>query len=77
MHIEFIRNHGAYSPGDIAGFDPAVAEVLVKEKGVAVVKTWGEGPAPAIDAGSGDVTEITDTAADAVADQPVRGRRKK
>lgn len=72
MHVEFIKNHGAYSPGDIAGFDPAVAEILIKEKGVAVIKEWGEGPAIEIDAGaSGDV------AADVATDQPVRGRRKK
>lgn len=77
MHIEFIKNHGAYSPGDIAGFDPAVAEVLVG-KGVAVRKQWGDSPAPAIVAdGDNGITKGVEPAADAVDDQPTRGRRKK
>lgn len=67
MHIEFIKNHGAYSPGDVAGFDPVVAEVLIKDKGVAVAKTWDDDPAPSVDAGGDSVQ----------ADPSVRGRRKK
>lgn len=69
MHIEFIKNHGAYSPGDIAGFDPSVAEVLVG-KGVAVRKQWGDSPAPQVDAGSADPDDANQD------DRPARGRRK-
>ncbi|MBV2180771.1 MAG: hypothetical protein KUL86_05990 [Castellaniella sp.] len=71
MHIEFIKNHGVYSPGDIAGFDPAVAEVLIG-KGVAVRKQWGDSPAPQVDAGSDD-SGLGDANQD---DRPARGRRK-
>uniref|UniRef100_UPI003340E84E hypothetical protein n=1 Tax=Castellaniella defragrans TaxID=75697 RepID=UPI003340E84E len=70
MHIEFIKNHGAYSPGDIAGFDPSVAEVLV-EKGVAVRKRWNESPAPQVDAGLADSGQATESA-----DKPSRAKRK-
>lgn len=76
MHIEFIKNHGAYSPGDIAGFDPAIAEILVKEKGVAVIKEWSDAPAPAVVAGGG-VPNKTVSTDDEMDDQQVRGRRKK
>lgn len=29
-HLRFIRNDGPYSPGDVAGFDPAVAEIYIQ-----------------------------------------------
>lgn len=64
MHIEFVKNHGAYSPGDIAGFDPSVAEVLL-EKGVAIQKQWEK---------AADIA--TKDAESTQADSPARGRRK-
>lgn len=81
MHIEFTKNHGAYSPGDVAGFPPNVAEVLV-QKGVAVRKQWG--PAPKVDAsatGPGDTSptgpaNTDDAGQGGPDDKPVRGRRK-
>lgn len=31
-HIRFIKNDGPYSPGDIAGFSPEVAEAYIRRQ---------------------------------------------
>ncbi|AYN21595.1 hypothetical protein [Alcaligenes aquatilis] len=50
MQIEFVKNCGPYSPGDVAGFGRLVAEDLVAS-GVAVVKQWDDAPTPDVTAG--------------------------
>lgn len=66
MHIEFIKNHGIYSPGDVAGFERSAAQRLL-DKGVAIQKDWADSPAPEVQASE---------RADGAAEKPVRGRRK-
>ena len=66
MHIEFIKNHGIYSPGDVAGFERSAAQRLL-DKGVAIQKDWADSPVPEVQA-----SEL----ADGAAEKPVRSRRK-
>lgn len=66
MHIEFVKNHGIYSPGDVAGFEQSAAKRLL-DKGVAIQKDWADSPVQEVQASE---------RADGAAEKPVRGRRK-
>lgn len=66
MHIEFIKNHGIYSPGDVAGFERSAAQRLL-DKGVAIQKDWSDSPVPEVQASEH---------VDSTTEKPVRGRRK-
>lgn len=73
MHIEFIKNHGAYSPGDVAGFDAAQAKDLV-ERGVATIKQWNDAPKPVAQDGADAAGQAVTV--DGEGEKPARGRRK-